>query len=79
MHIDIPDSDFEAPDSRLGPHAVDQMVRQALSMCWMLLPKERRNVLTAAAEFQRIVDRVLNNLKEDAKVFGESPGSKQAD
>ena len=26
-----------------GPQQVDQQIRQAISMCWMMLPKEKKN------------------------------------
>ncbi|HEY3245069.1 MAG TPA: hypothetical protein VGM03_17135 [Phycisphaerae bacterium] len=53
-----------------GPQAVDQAVRQAISMCWMALPDDRKNVDAVAGEIRRIVERALVNLKEDAAAFG---------
>ncbi|MGD0898053.1 MAG: Clp protease N-terminal domain-containing protein [Thermoguttaceae bacterium] len=54
----------------LGPHAVDRMIRQAIAMCWMVLPDERRSLATVESEIRRVVDRALANLKEDAQAFG---------
>jgi hypothetical protein len=53
-----------------GPAQVDQAIRQAISICWMMLPKERKNPDAVAAEIRRIVERALANLKEDAQAFG---------
>jgi len=61
----------------MGPHAVDQQIRQAISMCWMALPAGRKSVEMVEAEIRRIVERALKDLKEDASVFGikQSPPS----
>ena len=53
-----------------GPHQVDQQISQAISTCWMMLPREKRNPDAVAAEIRRIVERALTNLKEDARAFG---------
>ena len=53
-----------------GPHHVDHLVRQAISMCWMALPHDRRTTETIETEIRRLVDRALRDLKEDAKAFG---------
>jgi ATP-dependent Clp protease ATP-binding subunit ClpC len=54
----------------LGPHAVDQMIRQAITMCWIMLPDDKRSISTVESEIRRLVDRALANLKEDAQAFG---------
>ncbi len=53
-----------------GPQAVDQQIRQAISTCWMILPDERKNVAEVETEIRRLVDRALDNLRQDAKAFG---------
>jgi hypothetical protein len=53
-----------------GPGQVDQIVRQAISSCWMALPKERRNVDEVEKEIRRLVERALANLREDQSAFG---------
>lgn len=53
-----------------GPGQVDQAVRQAIQMCWMMLPEDRKTVDELQRQFQRIVDRAINDLREDAGVFG---------
>ncbi len=55
------------------PAQVDQFLRQAVSTCWMMLPKERRTVANVEVEVRRILDRVLRNLREDAEAFGINP------
>ena len=53
-----------------GPGHVDQMIRGAIQQCWMLLPDDRKNVDAVEAEIRRLVDRALDDLREDAKAFG---------
>ena len=60
-----------------GPGHVDQCVRQAISSCWMALPKERRSVDEVEKEVRRLVDRALANLREDQNAFGRPPEGKQ--
>jgi hypothetical protein len=55
--------------SLMGPQ-VAHSIRQAISMCWMALPAERRNVAAVESEIRRLVDRALNDLCEDARAFG---------
>jgi hypothetical protein len=54
----------------MGPAAVDQMIRQAISHCWMILPPEKKNVESVSTEVRRVVERALTNLREDAESFG---------
>jgi hypothetical protein len=53
-----------------GPQAVDQALRAAVSMCWMMLPEDRRSADVVECEMRRLLDRVIANLREDAKAFG---------
>ena len=53
-----------------GPASIDQQIRAAISTCWMMLPADKKNHETVAAEVRRILERALSNLKEDAKAFG---------
>ena len=39
-------------------------------MCWMMLPKDKKNPDAVAKEIHRIVERALTNLREDAQAFG---------
>ena len=63
-------SDRKEMRDMFGPQAVDQGIKQAISMCWMMLPKEKKNPDAVAAEIRRIVERALADLKEDAQAFG---------
>lgn len=65
-----------------GPAQVDQQIRGAISTCWMMLPPEKRTPEAIATEMRRIVERALNNLKDDAAAFGflsRAAGDKQAE
>jgi hypothetical protein len=55
-----------------GPGHVDHSVRQAIQMCWMMLPDDRKTVDELEAQFRRIVDRAINDLREDSNAFGLS-------
>lgn len=63
---------MEQMSEMFGPGHVDQVVRQAISSCWMALPKERRNVDEVEKEIRRLVDRALANLREDQAAFGRA-------
>jgi len=69
---DNPEEAKKAMRDLLGPQAVDQAIRQAISTCWMMLSEKKKNVATVEAELRRVVDRALANLKEDASAFGIS-------
>ena len=53
-----------------GPGHVDQSVRQAIQMCWMMLPDSRKTVDELEKQFRRIVDRAIKDLREDSDAFG---------
>ena len=76
--FDTCSSDEDPEDARkamrdmFGPQAVDQAIRQAISTCWMVAPVNNKNVAFVEAEIRRIVDRALENLREDSEAFGIS-------
>lgn len=53
-----------------GPGHVDQTIRQAIQVCWMALPKDKRNVEDVESQIRRLVDRALKDLREDCEAFG---------
>ncbi len=52
------------------PGQIDQSVRQAIQMCWMMLPDDGKKVEELEKQFRRIVDRALKDLRDDADAFG---------
>jgi hypothetical protein len=68
-----PEEDRKSMREFLGPQAVDNAVRQAISTCWMILPEDRRTVAAVEAEVRRVVERALANLRDDASAFGVHP------
>ena len=67
-------SDKDQPDSNsmrklMGPGQIDQLVRQAIQMCWMILPDGKKTAAQLEVEFRRIVDRALRDLHDDEKAF----------
>jgi hypothetical protein len=60
-----------------GPTAVDNAIRQAVSLCWMFLPEDKRNMEEVEQQLRRLLDRAIENAKEDVAAFG-LPDAKQA-
>ena len=56
----------------MGPQAVDDAVRRAIQVCWMMLPQGQKTMDTVETEIRRLVDRALANMREDSKKFGIS-------
>ena len=50
--------------------AIDVSIRQAISICWAILPKERRNADEVEKEIRKVVDRAIRDLREDSTSFG---------
>jgi hypothetical protein len=77
MHDEKFPADEGDPDAAAGPAdffnlaQVDCSVRQALHVCWMALPKDRRTVEELEQQFRRIVERALKDFREDSQAFGE--------
>lgn len=53
----------------LAPNALDQEIRHAITLCWMMLPAERRNTTEVRKEIYRILDRAFRDLSEDEDAF----------
>jgi hypothetical protein len=53
-----------------GPGQVDQMIRQAIQLCWLSLPKERRTFAEVEQQFRRLVDRAVKDFRDDQQAFG---------
>jgi hypothetical protein len=58
----------------LGPGAVDAQIRQAIMLCWMLLPEQQRTLAQLKAEVLRLVERAFSNLVEDANKYDQLTG-----
>ena len=55
----------------LGPNDIDVMIRNALKMCWMILPAERRSFAEVDRLFRQMVDRAIRDFGDDAKTFSQ--------
>ena len=53
-----------------GPAQIDQHIRQAIQLCWMGLPRARRNVDEVETQIRRLVDRALRDFRDDREAFG---------
>lgn len=62
-------ADEEGMSQFFGPGQVDQTIRQAIQMCWMALPKDKKNVEEVESQIRRLVERALKDLREDAEAF----------
>ncbi len=56
--------------SIFSPKWVDYMLRQAIALCWATLPRESRTATELQTQVWRIVERALQDQREDADVFG---------
>jgi hypothetical protein len=54
----------------LGPGQVDQMFRQAIQLCWMALPEDKRTLDELERQIRRMMDRAVKDMREDADQFG---------
>ncbi len=53
-----------------GPGQVDEQIRQAIHLCWMMLPDDRKTVDELEKHLRRIIERAFKDLREDADQFG---------
>ncbi len=56
-----------------GPGHLDQQIRNAISMCWMMLPEDKKTLDDLESQIRRVVDRALRDLREDHEQFGVKP------
>jgi hypothetical protein len=61
--------DEEGMSQFFGPGQVDQIIRQAIQICWVGLPKEKKNVDEVERQIRRLVERALKDLREDGEAF----------
>ena len=66
---DDPDA-LEKMRRMLGAGMVDQQMRQAIQMCWMSLPKDKKTVDELEKQVRRIMERAIKDLRKDSKAFG---------
>ncbi len=62
----------EMVQAMMGPQAVDDAVRRAIQVCWMMLPQGRKTMDAVETEIRRLVDRALANMRADSQTFGVS-------
>ena len=53
-----------------GPEHIDNSIREAIKTCWIILPDDKRNVDELEKQIRRIVDRALQDIRDDRKSFG---------
>ena len=60
----------DAIRAMMGPGHLDHTIRNAIQMCWMMLPNDQRTVDEVEKQMRRILDRALKDLREDSAAFG---------
>jgi hypothetical protein len=65
------DDPGERMSEMFGPAHIDQEIRQAIQLCWMGLPKERRSTEEVEVQIRRIVERALRDFREDRQAFAK--------
>ena len=60
-----------------GPSQVDQQIRGALQLCWMMLGGHSTSVDVVEVEFQNLVDRAIRDFKHDSATFSPSRDSNE--
>lgn len=51
------------------PNAVADTIKNAVTLCWVMLPKERRTPEILGAEIHGLVESVLNEFNENRDSF----------
>ena len=63
------------PSERLveffGSGQIDQLVRNAIQLCWMALARNSRTPDELRKQIERLVNRALEDFREDLGVFGK--------
>ena len=73
--VGIPNNPFKFDENEdymkfMGPHATQQAIISAITLCWHSLPKEKRTVYNLETEFMRIATRAFKDIQEDSDSFG---------
>jgi hypothetical protein len=66
----------EAFFENLPPLAADGHIRQALVLCWMMLPRGHRSLAIVRSVVQDIYQRMMNNWSDDSHIFTKGPGKR---
>jgi hypothetical protein len=62
--------DMEKFRDMFGPGQVDQMIRQPIQTCWMMLPKNKKNANELERQIRRLMERAIKDLRKDISAFG---------
>ena len=55
--------------AHMQPGQVDQSIRSAIQMCWMMIRPSNRTPEELERQIRRILDRALEDLREDFDAF----------
>ncbi len=65
----VGDNSEESLAEFFGPQQIDTTIRQAITFCWMAIPKGKRSADELERQIRRIVDRALEDFREDQAAF----------
>jgi hypothetical protein len=63
------DESIENMRKAFGPGQVEDSLRHAISICWMSLPPDKKNVDEVERQIRRILERTFKALREDEDAF----------
>ena len=63
------DDSMDKMREMFGPSQIDQQIRQAIHFCWMGLPRDKRNIDELERQIRRLVDRAIQDVREDFDEF----------
>jgi hypothetical protein len=67
--LDHSDADSEKSIEAFGPNAVDRQLREAIQLCWMLMPSNRKSIDEVEKEIHRMVERAFGEMRDDLDRF----------
>ena len=63
------DEVWERTRAHLQPSQVDQSIRSAIQLCWMMIRPSERTPQELERQIRRILDRALKDIQEDLDAF----------
>jgi hypothetical protein len=66
---DMNEDDADKFREIFGPGHVDTMLRQAINMCWMGLPRDKKSPEHVETEIRRMFDAALRDFRTNYETF----------
>ena len=66
------DDKLQAEITKLvSPHHVENIIRNAMRLAWVMTPSDRRNIDILESDIKSMVQRCVDDLRSDSKRFWE--------